>query len=480
MKLLSLSPALKNMALYGSSIVLMKGVSLFMLPYIANHISQHELGRLELLSTFAMILSVALGLSLHEALYRFAGAEQDPHQKRRITGEIFTLTMIVGAIALPIIWLLSPFISEWKPEYADTIELELLLMPLAFEGMVAVVLASLRMREKAQLFFYLTTGRALLQAALTVIVLYQGYGVTAILFAGFISAALQVVVLVYLQTKQNKKVHNTAYLFNKVMMTLCIPYCLPLMASGLVAFGLNGFERWVLAENTSLSDLALYAVALKFALALTLLMQPFCMWWMPKRFDYLQSRGKEITAKMTQSSLVLLCGLTVLVCYLAPVLIEWLMPASYQQAKTIAVALIIVSAIKELNELINLGALAEKQTKKLLWINTLATGLGMIAILILTPIYGVSGVISSLILAQTIRVILTFILSQSAHPLPYSLGKLSVLLLITSVSITLSLSSFSVGIQLMMAVLCTTSVVIFASQLQLITLPENEQGEKCV
>lgn len=310
--------------------------------------------------------------------------------------------------------------------------------------------------------------------------LYQGYGVTAILFAGFISAALQVVVLVYLQTKQNKKVHDTAYLFSKEMMTLCIPYCLPLMASGLVAFGLNGFERWILAENTSFSDLALYAVALKFALALTLLMQPFCMWWMPKRFDYLQSRGKAITAKMTQSSLVLLCGLTVLVCYLAPVLIEWLMPASYQQAKTIAVALIIVSAIKELNELINLGALAEKQTKKLLWINTLATGLGMIAILILTPIYGVSGVITSLILAQTIRVILTFILSQSAHPLPYSLGKLSVLLLITSVSIALSLSSFSIAIQLMMAVLCTVSVVIFASQLQLITLPECEESEKCL
>jgi hypothetical protein len=92
----------------------------------------------------------------------------------------------------------------------------------------------------------------------------------------------------------------------------------------------------------------------------------------------------------------------------------------------------------------------------------------------------VSGVITSLILAQTIRVILTFILSQSAHPLPYSLGKLNVLLLITSVSIALSLSSFSIAIQLMMAVLCTVSVAIFASQLQLITLPECEENEKCL
>lgn len=83
MSLFPLSPALKNMALYGISIVLMKGVSLFMLPYIANHIPQYELGRLELLATFAMILSVVLGFSLHEALYRFAGAEQDPHKKKK-------------------------------------------------------------------------------------------------------------------------------------------------------------------------------------------------------------------------------------------------------------------------------------------------------------------------------------------------------------------------------------------------------------
>lgn len=319
MSLFPLSPMLKNMALYGTSIVLMKGVSLFMLPYIANHISQYELGRLELLATFAMILSVVLGFSLHEALYRFAGAEQDPYKKRKITAQIFTLTMIVGAVSLPIIWIISPFFSEFKPEYATTIELELLLMPLAFEGMIAVVLASLRMQDKAQLFFYLTTGRALLQAILTVIVLQQGYGVTAILLAGFISAVIQIIALVYIQMNENLKVENTSYVFSKDIAPLCLPYCFPLMLSGLIAFGLNGLERWVLAENTSFNDIALYAVALKFSLALTLLMQPFCMWWMPKRFDYLHAKGNKLTAQITESSLVLLCSLTILVSYLAPV-----------------------------------------------------------------------------------------------------------------------------------------------------------------
>ncbi|MUL10755.1 lipopolysaccharide biosynthesis protein [Aliivibrio fischeri] len=478
MSLFPLSPVLKNMALYGTSIVLMKGVSLFMLPYIANHISQYELGRLELLATFAMILSVVLGFSLHEALYRFAGAEQDPYKKRKITAQIFTLTMIVGAVSLPIIWIISPFFNEFKPEYATTIELELLLMPLAFEGMIAVVLASLRMQDKAQLFFYLTTGRALLQAILTVIVLQQGYGVTAILLAGFISAVIQIIALVYIQMNENLKVENTSYVFNKDIAQLCLPYCFPLMLSGLIAFGLNGFERWVLAENTSFNDIALYAVALKFSLALTLLMQPFCMWWMPKRFDYLHAKGNKLTAQITESSLVLLCSLTILVSYLAPVLIDWLMPTTYQSAKHIAVALIIVSAIKELNELINIGVLAKKKTNALLWINGVATIIGVALIVMLTPIYGVSGVLVSLIIAQLLRVIATFILSQRYHNLPYSMGKLVVIFLITTISIALSLSGYSTLLHLVIAAASTATLVVFAFQLSLITFPKKEQTGK--
>ncbi|WP_235861980.1 hypothetical protein [Photobacterium kishitanii] len=59
----------------------MKGVSLIMLPYIATHLSQSELGRLEVLSTIAIIISIIFGLSLHEALYRFSGIANENKKK---------------------------------------------------------------------------------------------------------------------------------------------------------------------------------------------------------------------------------------------------------------------------------------------------------------------------------------------------------------------------------------------------------------
>ncbi len=477
MKRFPLSPTLNHTALYASGIILMKGILLFMLPYIANHISQSELGRLELLVTFSMLLSVILGFSLHKALSLFVGLEQDPHKKRKLTGEFFTLTMCIGVISLVVVWLLSPFLYELNPQYATTFELELLLMPLAFEGMIAVVLTSLKMREKAKLFFFLTAGRATLQILLTIVFLHQNYGISGILLAGFISAALQICALIYIQTKQNKKVHGTGYLFNKDIITLCFPYCLPLMIGGLVAFGLNGGERWILLENTSFNDLAVYAVAIHFSLILTLLMQPLHIWLSSRRINYLQSKGKKHITQTIQSQIILLCILTTIACYCVPICIEWLMPEHYQQAKNIAIALSIVSAMKELNKLINIGNIAHNKIKKSLWINVLSTLLGVILLTLITPLYGLVAVLLSLIVAQSIQVILTYIFTQHDHPLPYSIGKLTVLFLITGISIALSLSSLPSTIHLIATLACTFSIFVFAYQLQLIPLPTHKNSK---
>ncbi len=96
----------------------------------------------------------------------------------------------------------------------------------------------------------------------------------------------------------------------------------------------------------------------------------------------------------------------------------------------------------------------------------------------LTPIYGVSGVLVSLIIAQLLRVIATFILSQRYHNLPYSMGKLVVIFLITTISIALSLSGYSTLLHLVIAAASTATLVVFAFQLSLITFPKKEQTGK--
>ena len=127
MRIWPLATPLKNIILYSTSIVLMKGVSLIMLPYIATHLSQSELGRLEILVTISVIISIIFGLSLHEALYRFSGTAKK-NQQPQITADIFIISMIMAAIALPIIWLICPLLSQLSQLQTSTLELKLLLL----------------------------------------------------------------------------------------------------------------------------------------------------------------------------------------------------------------------------------------------------------------------------------------------------------------------------------------------------------------
>ncbi|OBU18373.1 sugar translocase [Photobacterium aquimaris] len=467
-----LSTPLKNIILYGTSIVLMKGVSLIMLPYVATHLPQSELGRLEILTTISVIISIIFGLSLHEALYRFSGTAKK-NQQHQITADIFIISIIIGVISLPIIWVICPLLSQLNQLQTSSLELKLLLLPLAFEAVVLVVLSVLRMQEKAWLFFYITTGRTLLQALLTFIVLYYGFGVQAVILAGFISATLQIIVIICLQYQQNKKA-SINYHIGITVTKKYFSYCLPLMFSGLIIFGLNGLERWFLIFYVSFNEIALYAVAFKFSLILVLLMQPFGLWWMPKRFEYLSNHGIKTTTQITHISLVLLCSLTIFVCYFSPIFIDLFMPKSYHPAKKLIVFLVAIFAVKELNELINMGALIRKETKKILIINIIVTVIGVSLIMILTPIYKINGVLGALIVAQSIRTMTTYWLSQRCFRFPFAVKKITGLFIITTIAIGLSQLQQTLLLHISSAVFSMIILLSFAFWCHLIKFPPHD------
>ena len=271
----------KHGLLYGGSIALMKGISLLMLPFIAHRLTEAEFGELEVVSSIAMIGSVLVGMGLEDALYRFAGAEQDPKKRRRMAGDIYTLTLMIGIAMIPVAWIAAAPLASWVPGDISTEAVLLILLMLALEGGIAVPLGWLRMRDMAGAFFLVTTGRAVLQAILTVVFLNMDRGVIGVLEAGVYTALLQAVILAYLQ------IRDTGLGISPAIAKRSMIYSFPIVLSGLLAFTLNGLDRWILAQHATLEQVAHFGVAAKFAIAVVLLLQPYGMWWMPKRFEIL-------------------------------------------------------------------------------------------------------------------------------------------------------------------------------------------------
>ncbi|GLS91284.1 sugar translocase [Psychromonas marina] len=461
-----LSPNIKQGILYGASIALMKGVSLLILPFVANHLSTEEFGRLEVISTIAVIGSILVGMGLEDTLFRFAGSEKSALKRRNTAAEIFTLTLIIAFFTLLGGWYLAPLLTPYFPGGPSVYEVRILLSVLALEGAIAVPLGWLRMNDRALSFFFSTTGRALIQSLLVVIFVMSDRGVTGILEAGLIAGLLQALLLIVLQLR------DCGLKFNQQTSKRAFIYSLPIVASGLVAFGLNGMDRWVLAEQATLTDVAQFGIAAKFALAMVLLMQPFGMWWSPRRFEVLNSDdGKQKVAKYIVLGTVIALLITVVVALISPALIYWLLPATYHQAAQYVVAIALIMLLKELVELYNIGCFNGETTSSQLIINVVSTIIGISLMLWLTPLYQVWAVIFSLLMAQLIRLVLFYQVSQHFLSLAYPIHSLLLLSLLSALWLLVGAQVTGLALSLLVLVCAVVSLLLVAQQLKLISLP---------
>jgi O-antigen/teichoic acid export membrane protein len=465
-----INSALKQSILYGSSIALMKGISLLMLPYIAHQLSAVEFGRLEVIGTLAIIGSILVGMGLEDTLFRLAGSAVNKQQRAQIAAQIFSLTLFITLLSLVIGWFSASTIATWIPGNPTDYEVRLVLSVLALEGCIAIPLGWLRMNNHAFYFFFASTSRAMIQAILIIVLLYFGRGVAGIFEAGLIAAVAQTLLLGHLQLR------DTGLSFSLKTGKRALIYSLPIMGSGLVAFALNGLDRWILAEQTSLSDVAEFAIAAKFALATVLLLQPFGMWWSPIRFSVLnETNGSEKVARFVAIGASLALLMTVLVGLLSPSLINWLLPKSYLHAAQYVQGLVFIMLLKELVELFNIGCFNGKTTACQFFINLVAAILGITLMLLLTPEYKVWGVIYSLIITQFIRLLLFYKVSQHFLPLNYPIRPLLGLATLSMIWLLIGSQIDNLGQLALIILLATTSLLAMAHWLKLIKLPLNFQ-----
>lgn len=337
---------------------------------------------------------------------------------------------------------------------------------LALEGCISIPLGWLRMCNRARHFFFATTGRAVTQALLVVVLLSLGRGVEGVLEAGLIAAVGQALILGYLH------IRDVGLGLSHTTGVSALIYSIPLVGSGLVAFSLNGLDRWILADYATLIDVAQFGVAAKFALAVVLLMQPFGMWWSPRRFEVLnEANGQKTVARFITLGIALALITTVLIGLISPLLINGLLPASYSISGQYVLGLVIVMLLKEMTELTNLGCFIGKTTGTQLLINILGAIVGITGMLWWTPAHGVWGVIFALLSAQALRLVLFFIASQHFLPLPYPGRSILLMAIISSGWLILGSQAATTSQQLLIIVIATITLLGTALLLRLIPLP---------
>ena len=409
----------RHACIYGMSIALMKGISLIMLPFIAHHVTPLQFGKLEIITSIAMLSSVLIGMGLEQTLFRFAGTENDHKKRKKIASDLFGITIIISIVAFSMSWLISPYLATLLPGDVSQYHIILILSVVSLEGCISVPLGWMRMNNNITFFFYSTTLRAVVQAVLTIIFLLLDKGISGVLEASLIATILQGIIL-FISHKRSAGVS-----IDKTTIKATLIYGIPIVGSGILSFSQNGFDRWIVANTTSLVELAQYGIALKFGLAVVLLFQPFTMWWNPKRFSIIsQDNGPQEFSRNIAIGTVILLIITPIIWMISPVIIENMFPKEYHDAMHYIIWICGFMLIKELTELYNIGCFIGNSTKIQFIINLTSSFVAVVLMVILAEYYFVYGVIISLILSQILRFIIFYLSSQSVLRIAYPIGKI--------------------------------------------------------
>ncbi|WP_156901174.1 lipopolysaccharide biosynthesis protein [Nisaea denitrificans] len=421
MKALICNPAVRSAAFYAVALVFGKGVSFLMLPLVTGHLSPAEYGVVELLASVADVAGIVFGLGLADVLFRF-GREEG--MASTLLGFSLTIGLLLGIAGQ----LAAPTMAGMTPVPVALLDLRILFASLALTAAIQVPLAYLRYRDRPALFAAVSIGKAAVQAGLVAIFLIADGGVTAVLAGGLIADGIVTVILVSLQFRE------AGIGIKRKHARLALGYGVPLVASGMAGFCLGSFDRWVLAAHVSVEDLAFYGLAAKFGLIAALAMQPFEMWWFPRRFSLLETEeGRRHSADIVGIGFVYSVMVVGGVAALGPYVITWMTPVAYHEAAVLVPWLALIALLHATSNLVNVGCYAGKTTVLPMCLNGFSAVVAVTGYMILIPAFGVMGTIMATLVAQSVRLTLFFAFSQRRVRIPHHLLRSAMLVSATMV-----------------------------------------------
>ena len=405
--------SLKQSAYYAIGIVMMKGISLVMIPYITHKMTLAEYGSLEAIVLLADIGTILFSFGIVEAMYRYVGVAED-EEKRKLVSNCFTLSVLVCVLGGALIALSMPLLLLMLPVEFQPYQILLLLIPTMLDGAISIPLTLMRMNALAKRFCMLNVLKATVQAAMTFALLEAGYGIDGVLISSAVSSVLLMLCLLRYQWQEMGTFGSLKY------SAKILKFGLPTLVGGASMYMITGLDRWVMASFVGVEELAIYAVSGKFALLLGLLLQPYALWWFPNRVAMLQQPGgKKVCAGRALVGVNLAIVLGCLMILTVPGFIALILPSSYQYAGTIVVALLAIGVIKNAGDYLNLGCFSGDSSQSQMWIQGGCAIVATIGYLVVTPIYGVWGVVVVLCGTYAVRLSLLYIVSQKMEYLPY-------------------------------------------------------------
>lgn len=267
----------KSVAWYGVGNILVRSVSLILLPLYSNLISTKEFGNYSLLVSVYTIIATIFQFGMSLALNKFYTEEPDDEKKKMIFSTILNAIILLGILLTIGIGFLSVLIVKTifgSEEFS--LLLVFLLVCLFFETINFYIIYLLKIKELPKETVLYSVVGAVVNLSLNILfVFYLKLSIKGIILAQLLSGIILFIV--------SLRIIKETYLFildKKVLFTVVI-FSFPLFAASMLTAWTNVADRFILNAFMSKEDVGIYSFVYRIALVMNVFVVSFVAAWNP-------------------------------------------------------------------------------------------------------------------------------------------------------------------------------------------------------
>ena len=367
--------------------------------------------------------SIVIRLGVIEALLRFYYQRDEEPDRVVRTGfaSLFWSTTIGLAVLMP----LAEPISQLVLDRSDPGLVRIAIGGLWVFTMFEFLLAMFRLDERAKAFLVFTVANVLVTIPLTVyLVVVEERGAEGLLLGQYLSGARVLRGLLFIHRRRLSLIPDFPLLRRMTR------FGLPTMPAELSLYSLNFIDRLMLVRLAGLGDAGLYALSVKFAQAVNVLVKGFQLAWPPLAYSIEDDDEARRAYAVIVTWFVAVCAFVVTGIWL---LARWIVRTlaapeffeSYEAIGLVSTGVMLYALYLVL--VVVLGRTGRTE------FNFPATAVGTIANiglnLFLIPEFGIVGAGISLVISYAVVLALMYGFTQRLFPVPYEWGRLALLLL---------------------------------------------------
>ncbi len=409
------SGAAKPMWLYAGSIAFEKGFSLVTVPLMAAYVVPSDYGDYELVLSLCVFVLVFSALGVGDTLIRFASGRSEQDQSKyaaELLGTIICFAIVFGAFVQA---LAGPAVQLLVIK-CDMTAVRWTLLASSVNGLIELPFVWLRFRDHATLFFWFSILRSISHVVATWAALVLDQGVEGVIILNAWVGLGYALVLV------SWMIWDTGVVWSRALLRNVLVYSLPLVGGGLALFSIATLNRWFLSGAVTTAEIGLFGLAMRLAMAASLIAIPLNMWWYPKRIAALASpEGRAQYAQVWGYGMATILLPSMGLALLGPVIVQLIFPLSYNGALAYLPGAILAMAMSLVAQFSNGGVHARGDGMGVLAIDAIGALTAVTLLFVLVPEFGVHGAIASMVMAHTIRAILFHVCGQRVarveHPM---------------------------------------------------------------